>query len=347
LDVARKLGYTEKQTEQYKQLIDLLRDNDQVARLPQILQTASKQHLSVCALSKRIESAIQGRYRNQTEFTKKEYDIGLLALRLGGYRLLYAFHRAFGLPSLRTIMRAQVCKEVIPSLGSPDLITTLTNIQELITCEVSKETAAQRSQVGCQVSLDEVALKTGAYYASKEKAVGGICPCGITPDELTIQTIDDIFRIADKLFPVGEHIPECHFASFATVVSLNFLGKDDYHAIPFIVSPCCGVKDADKFKSLISIIIETWEKSGALAKYRWFWSVATDGDSSRRKGGFNMLLQYSIQHGTPLGDKLCDLEGMNLLTGAHGITLDFDWKHVIKHKSDSTILFTILIIVHR
>lgn len=74
---------------------------------------------TVVAFPRKLEAAFDGVY-SANGFSDMDIDVGLLALRLGGRRLLYALYVRLGLPSLRTVMRSATLPELKPSrLGCP------------------------------------------------------------------------------------------------------------------------------------------------------------------------------------------------------------------------------------
>jgi hypothetical protein len=141
-----------------------------------------------------------------------------------------------------------------------------------------------------------------------------------------------VYRLAEQIDAYEDHRTGAHLASQAMVVAINFLGRNDYRATPFIVAGHCGAKDANKFVDLIKLIVTAYENSGALKAFGWPFSISTDGDSARQKGGFALLSSLELNCTSPLGKLLYPLVGMNLMVGPHDILLDFDWKHIIKRE---------------
>jgi hypothetical protein len=187
------------------------------------------------------------------------------------------------------------------------------------------------SRLGCQIALDETALKPSACYVPHLRSLGGICPCtGLQKEELYIDSDWTLDRLQSMLLPADGQTKKAHYASQATVVALNFLGREHYRALPFVVHGGCGTKDAKGFVDLMKLIIKAYADSEALSCFGWFFSFATDGDAARRKGGFHYLLGSELDMSSKLGKQLGGLLGMNYMVGPNNITLDFDWKHIMK-----------------
>ena len=62
------------------------------------------------------------------------------------------------------------------------------------------------------------------------------------------------------------------------------------------------------------------------------WCVTTDGDATRQKAGHRVFLKNQLPIMSLLHGTLSNLPGMNLYMGDGEVTLDFDYKHIIKHK---------------
>jgi hypothetical protein len=188
-------------------------------------------------------------------------------------------------------------------------------------------------RVGCQIALNETALRPSACYVPHLCSLGELCPCGgLQMSDLHIDSNDALDAIQSKMSPSNGEPATLHYALQATVVALNFLGRDDYRSLPFLVNGCCGAKDARAFIDLMKLIIQSYSDSGAADRFGWFFSFATDGDAARRKGGFHYLLGHKLETSTELGERLSGLLSMNYMVGPHNITLDFDWKHIIKRE---------------
>jgi hypothetical protein len=330
LNLERKYRTKVKKVHEFQALFDLLKDHD-VHRLPAILSTCVYQRKSVCAITERLREAITGVYRPLGNFSKRELDIGLLSLRLGGYRLLFALSEEFGLPSIRTVMREHVNIDVLACISTPDDETLIRNVQEVF---MAPRIKTARPRVGVHIALDETALDPGAGYSPRHESVSGICPCtGQSDDELDARTLAPIMELSEKMFPEDDTPPCRHFATEATVAAVSLLGAGDYRAVPIVVAPVCGSKKAEAFVEFIVQQQRVWRLSGAQEKYGPIWSVGTDGAAPRRKGGTHYCLKEDVSAEKGYGKKLHQLPGMNLKVGPEDITLDFDWKHLIKRES--------------
>jgi hypothetical protein len=314
---------------EHQPLLALL-SNHNIPRLPAIVTQSVRRKESVSALTQRLVAVTRGICSTQSNYSQREHAIALLALRLGGYRLLFALQHEYGAPSLRTVMRQRIQTFIRVSISVPSFHDIVGNLRELVIKPRSLKTS---SRIGCQISLDETALRPSACYVPHLHSLGGLCSCnGLRDHDLVIHSEHTLHELARQVLSDDEQSAQAHFASQATVVALNFLGQEDYRATPFIVSGCCGAKDAQDFVKRMILIIKAYEESGAQRQFGWFFSFATDGDLARRKGGFCLLTSQELNRHSQLGQLIYPLVGMNCMVGPHNITLDFDWKHIIKRE---------------
>lgn len=330
LNYSARIEKLEEKLKLHSQLVQLLATRP-VPRLHQIISVHLRQGSSISAMTDRIKDALSGEYSATGSFSEREKDLSLLALDLGGHQLLYALSNELNLPSARTVMRSHQRSFVDHCIARADDETMTSNItQHLLNPQLGK----QRPRVGSQIALDETAIRPGASH--KGRHVTGLCfhdDSQLQMSDLEINSFADLERLAALLFPPNGQEPQCHFATQATVVAFNLLNsRDNYHSVPFLICGCCLKKDATTFQNLIKQLIRVWENSGAKDHFGYFWCISTDGDPGRRRGGFALLLQYKLDRYSDLGRILYKLRGMNFMTGPHLITLNFDWKHLIKRE---------------
>ena len=79
-------------------------------------------------------------------------------------------------------------------------------------------------------------------------------------------------------------------------------------------------------------IIDSWYDSDTHKKVGLLWSFAMDGDAMRCKAGHKVFLRSKLTPSSPIYGILSGPTGLNLYTGLHNMTLDFDYKHILKHK---------------
>ena len=122
-----------------------------------------------------------------------------------------------------------------------------------------------------------------------------------------------------------------HYGKDISVTAVNVF--DDKRLYPLIVALTCKLETPDDMSQLFKTIIQSWKDTNTDHLVGPLWSFATDGDSTRHAAGYSLFVQHPLQKSSQLYWLLCDLHGLNLLTGQDEITLDFDFKHIFKHQS--------------
>ena len=119
---------------------------------------------------------------------------------------------------------------------------------------------------------------------------------------------------------------------WATVIAVCILTDDpkEYVAQPFVISGTCKTEDYQVQHRLLhhasDTLIYTQRTSGCRLYY-----IAIDGDSQRRCASALLTLTHTIEPTSPIFDCLSPLSLFNLKCGEVDLTMDFDWKHVLKH----------------
>jgi hypothetical protein len=318
----------------HNQLLVLL-STHHLPRLHSIIATALRQNLGIQALSDRCINVIGGAYRSTRRFLPWEYDLGLLALRLSGSTFVYALNHCIGLPSVRTIKKSCAPTKVLTCLSLPDAPTIIKNIQNVVLVPF-QAMPSSRPRTGIAIMQDEVAIEPQPCYLRGHNAVGGLCSHSTKDMDLHINSWESLNAVAEHFYPSNPAVePSGHVATQGSVTTVAFNGQEDYGAKPVVAYPTCGKKDAAEAADFIDIFILCWLESGAVENVGWFWFFATDGDSARRKGWSSKLLAFPLDTSASFYPYLAGLQGLNLQVGPHNITLDFDFKHIIKRKYTS------------
>jgi hypothetical protein len=236
--------------------------------------------------------------------------------------------KAFGTPSLRTLKSSLLGVVIKPCLRGPDDATIRENLVQVVQRLLSNFPSIP--PVLCHLAVDESTLVACAMYMRMYNSIGGICPCAPESLKLAFDEYADAEHLRDQLRPSDGTAPKIHFANQATVAAVTVHDPKNSHPIPFLVAGGCGKKNAESSAGLFEQFFRVWENSGMHKIIGWFSSIATDGDSSRRRGGYMTLLQHKLDPNGELHKVLVKLQGMNLFVGPHDVTLDFDWKHIIK-----------------
>ncbi|EIW77098.1 hypothetical protein CONPUDRAFT_129281 [Coniophora puteana RWD-64-598 SS2] len=338
LNLTRRLGTTLTRLDAFNALVMALAEED-VPRLQQLIATAVRHGDSVRTIINRIEEAVTRVY-SPRGYDQEDYDIGLLAYRLGGRQLLAVLNRRLSLPSLRTLQRHQVFINVHITIGSICLADFITNIRNTV-FPSSSSTATRLA--GHTICIDEIALQEKADYNSKTQQVMGICHQHASAVNLTLTNTESAIRIAESLAR-----EECHLGKEATVIAVTTWGNDSIY--PLLAAASCKSETPAQIGDIMQTAIRSWNESGAREKLGPIWSVATDGDATRRRGFHDNFLKHELDELHAVSQlrvavrTVRVMPGLNRFVGDDGITLDFDYKHIFKR--EFSVLFLVRFCSH-
>ncbi|KAG8692772.1 hypothetical protein FRC11_003378, partial [Ceratobasidium sp. 423] len=255
---------------------------------------------------------------------KKNIDIALLSLRLGGPRLLNILSGALNMPSLSTVYRHAERTYMRPSIAFPTEDEVLANVESM--CRRAKATTPPTGVRGFSVLIDEIALEERIRYSAAEDTLVGFCRECTTPGEtqnITGRPISHLFGLR-KLLDSGE----IHRAKEATVVAIAPFGPSNYAPMVIMMSGTCKAETVDDHLALLRLSYKSYKSSpyGAAALGP-IWSFATDGDACRRLALYRLCMTHTLSPPSPLYWELSHLELMNLACGEDEITHDGDFKH--------------------
>ncbi|KIJ27527.1 hypothetical protein M422DRAFT_126543, partial [Sphaerobolus stellatus SS14] len=179
---------------------------------------------------------------------------------------------------------------------------------------------------GHSLLIDEINLEERGRYHSPTNCLIGLC-------REHAHTVNSVMSSVEAVESVAEAIQsgDCHLGKEATVCAIGSFSKENYNISPVFVSPTCKTEIAEQSKIWIQLILNQW-KVAPDGKTKWgpIWSVASDGDATRRKSFHLLFMNQSIQPGVPLWDELDELTLLKLQTGPDNVTMDFDFKHLFK-----------------
>ncbi|KIO07202.1 hypothetical protein M404DRAFT_54221, partial [Pisolithus tinctorius Marx 270] len=178
---------------------------------------------------------------------------------------------------------------------------------------------------GVSLLIDETALEEAAIYMSDANGVGGLCWLHSHVIDPSLHTYQSALNITHAL--QEGHV---HLAKEVTVVGLHLFGEDTVY--PILVAPTCKSEDAGDMETVLTLVTNAYKDTGSPAIVGPLWSIATDGDALRCKAGHKLFVKNKIPISSDLFGILSNLPGLNMFTGNDMVTLDFDFKHVFKHK---------------
>jgi hypothetical protein len=187
---------------------------------------------------------------------------------------------------------------------------------------------ASKAKHGHSLVIDELNLKERGRYLPASNAIVGLCREHGHVVDHKVTSVDAVHTVASAL-----SAGTCHLGKEATVCGIAPFSKEHYHVVPVLVSPTCKTKTAEAGIKWLSEVLDEWKHSSdGKAKWGPIWSVASDGDATRRKAFHGFLLSQQLEPDNPLYSMLSQLPLMNLYTGAGDVTADFDPKHLLKRE---------------
>ncbi|EIW75264.1 hypothetical protein CONPUDRAFT_37704, partial [Coniophora puteana RWD-64-598 SS2] len=182
---------------------------------------------------------------------------------------------------------------------------------------------------GHTLCIDEIALQEKADFDSRSQQVIGICHRHAAAVNVTLTDAESAIRVATSL-----KAEECHLAKEATVIAVTTWGNDTIR--PLLAAGSCKSETPAQIAATMKQAITSWDESGARDRFGPIWSVATDGDATRRRGFHDEFLKYQIDELTNISQTpvmvgtVRLLPGLNCFVGDSAVTLDFDPKHIFK-----------------
>ncbi|KAE9387350.1 hypothetical protein BT96DRAFT_1005201 [Gymnopus androsaceus JB14] len=259
-----------------------------------------------------MQDALSGVYHAH-QYTDCEKDIALLGLCLGGRTTAYVLNHSAGLPSVRTLYAEQQFTIIKPMLRHINRLDIAHNIQHAL----------------IPVLIDEIAINEAPVFFSHENCVGGLCWKHGLHIDTKLTTFDNAIAIRNAI-----DNGTVHLGKEMTVAAVVSIGEDGLY--PILTAASCKEEDMEDSVYIFQMIIDeiTAQANQLNSKVGHLSSIATDGASIRRAASYCLLVRYLLTLGSSLDIILSQLPGFNCFTGPNGITLDFDYKHILKHMFD-------------
>ncbi|KAG2740642.1 hypothetical protein P692DRAFT_201842448 [Suillus brevipes Sb2] len=181
-----------------------------------------------------------------------------------------------------------------------------------------------QSLCGVSLMIDEIALEEMAVHFSKYNKVGGLCWKHSHIVEPILHAYEGAVDITQKI-----HSGELHLGKELTVIGASCFGEDEIY--PILAVPTCKNEGASDMESILARAIDCWDRTGASTSVGSIWSLATDGDATRRAAGHKLFVKLPLPMESPLYGMLSNMPGLNLCMGENEVTLDFNFKHVFKY----------------
>jgi hypothetical protein len=345
LNLDRKLARITHKADDAKQIIMLL-STHRIKRLDYMLSNALKRGSSFKGLLQLLERAASGAYKATGNHTERDKDFALALYRLGGRQVVHMMHVEHLSPALSTVKRSTTRRTILACIRHPDEQTMVRNFIEIVLLPRADQ---PKLSVGWHIPLDEISCMERAVWLKHCDQIGGLSPDTTDSVDLSASASDNIEAVAAMVHPPDGCAPTVRFSNQLTVAAVVIHSEGDHRALPFLVAGGRGKKDAAGFRRLIHQFISVVESSGAVDTMGYPWSIATDGDSSRRSGGYDELLVRDLrkpEHAATsrvLAKRVTRMLGFNCAFGPHDILITFDPKHLFKRLSTSHYHWDVLI----
>jgi hypothetical protein len=320
-------GNDEKAT--YRRILEQIAQH-RIPRVHEVVAVMLRGRHGPEAILERLELAATGQYHATGHFTKDEVDAASLALSLGSATVLHVFNHVDGLPSYNALKARSTSLSIKPCMGDAEDAIIIENMRHIL---VDTGFVSKQMLRAFHLGMDELSLTPRAFYQEHFHLFGGISRCCTASLDLHIDSAQKVIDLVSQLKGSPGRAPSLHLATQAAVVAMTVHGRDG-QTRPFMTIPCCGQKDASYAASLFRQLIRCWDTiirdEGFDPGNAYPWSIATDGDSARRKGGYTVLLASELDPEASFFPFITGLLGFNYAVGPHNIILSLDEKHVIK-----------------
>jgi hypothetical protein len=292
------------------------------SRVDQLIHVYTRQGASRVAITKAIQQASAGLLKVRS-YTQQEIDMVTVMFQTGGWKLVYAANHGLGLPSINTIRSKAQITHLLPSLGLPTPHELWHNITE-----VCGKSCVPLPLCGHSLLIDEIAAEERPVFIKWLNSVGGLCQEHTKGIDLRMMNVPALQNLAEALFGPT---PTIHFTKEATVAGIAAFQPENYEVMPVFAAGTCKKEKAPACVELIQALLDAWKESpDGEKRHDSIWSVASDSNGVRRAAFHTLFMKDALKPEDPLFDVLSPLIGLNLQTGEHCITAEFDPKHLCK-----------------
>ncbi|RDX54397.1 hypothetical protein OH76DRAFT_1320249, partial [Lentinus brumalis] len=323
---ARKYNSITRRLTDHERFMDAMANSD-FESVGRLVKVAIKNNKGVREIVRRLELAIAGKYHVRS-YQEKHYEVQRLVLSLGGPRLAYTLSKALNLPSISTTRAHSHTPVILLSVGFPTVAEVSTNL--ILLHNAGAFTTGRGASVrrrGWAFEADEFALEERPRYEPTQNAIVGMAREDSDSCDLATVTLDTLHAAADAL-----EEGSLTLAKEATVVAIAAYDKEHYVSFPVLISGMKKTENEFGQARWISAVIEAWTKSPCgEVMYRPLWTVASDGDATRRRTLHRLLMSQPLEQTNPSYPALSGLRGLNLRCDSGARTLTIDYKHKFKN----------------
>lgn len=313
-----------------------------VPRMHSLVSISRKAGDSIYAILEKYDQAVHQVYRPMS-YEEQDFQRVFLFHKLGGVAVAELAHRTFGLPSIGTTRRHIVTQPLVASPKMPTIAEMTQNLEHAFPKpEVSAILSTGRCRGGFQMMADEIKTETRMRWDARTNMILGICREHGKTYGLEFKSMAQAFALRDGIANNKVHLAtevSClHFSHQqselvlykATVLAVSVFSDDPrlYGARPFVISGTCKREEVPSQTLLKNACEALSAKSPDIC--RRLYSLASDGDTKRRRATALLTLISKVMSDSPLHEKLGIMSLFNYLCGKNDLTGDIDYKHILK-----------------
>ncbi|KLO05766.1 hypothetical protein SCHPADRAFT_802114, partial [Schizopora paradoxa] len=281
-------------------------------------------------LLRMLGSACLGNYHVKS-YSETEYEIQRLSLIIGGPKLAHTLSKALDLPSICSTQDHTSAPKLQASVGFPSRTELQHNINAVLNCEAMLAVAQSSTKRGLSILIDEIAVEEIPAYDGLRDAIIGFAREDASKADFKHVNTNSLLVLADRVAK-----GDVRRAKEATIVALASYGKDKYGAKPILISGTCKTETEDQqvrwMNTMLDVLLDPVDGVRSLGQ---LFSIASDGDATRRKTLHHILMSTPLSQKDPLYELLGGLLLMNQNCGPSNITMDIDYNHKFKNLATS------------
>ncbi|KZV95332.1 hypothetical protein EXIGLDRAFT_610725 [Exidia glandulosa HHB12029] len=320
--LARRLTRLASTVSDHKRLVWAVA-TENIPRIRVVLHVGLKNKRGVRGLLEQVKKAATDVYTPRS-FTNVEWALAKLFKNLGGYSISSLAHRALGLPSPESIRRHSMLPTIRISASYPTLEDVIFNIDVMFPDLIRALTGT--AVYGYIIMVDEVKNEERSAWDPETNNMVGYCREHSDPFDMQFRSMAEPRAIAEAM-----RDGKIHLAKEMTVAAIGPLlpNPRDYVARPIHISGTCKSEDAGDHATLLETILSAAQGHPKLQNARAY-SIASDGESKRGKALVKICLNRKLPRTSKIYPALSKMPLMNLLCDVDDLTMDKDYRHVIK-----------------
>ncbi|TFK45706.1 hypothetical protein OE88DRAFT_1639531 [Heliocybe sulcata] len=329
LNMGRKLTVKCRSVDVAKQVLLVMSRGD-VPGASRLLRVALRNGAGLMGVLEKFGRAIE-RLSDTCDPDEANLHRAFLFAKLGGAQVAQITQRSLGMPSARTATRRLAVHPLRASPGYPTSVEIEHNLAIAFPTEVEdKNPHAYEEAV--TLFADELKLEERLRWDAPTNHILGVCREHCRHVSLEFRSMAQADALHGALTnPVLSASDRVHLATEATVVAMRVLSDNARRnsARPVIVSGTCKREGVEPHRDLLAKAIDAFNATAG-SRHQRLYSIATDGDSRRRRAVALLTLQHHLFSTSLIHCLLEPLRLFNFLCGEDDVTGDFDYKHVIK-----------------